>query len=217
MKTPTLVIHGALDYRVPDEQGLAYYNTLKARGVDARLLWFPDENHWILKPRNSKLWYGEFFDWLRARTRSTGGRNRSTRRPAAGRASRRCTAGTSSATLRPPPTTDARRHADRLLLHAARRQAEGLGQGVPDAARSDAGRRDRAVGRRVLLPGAHHAGQGRGPVRQVRPRLRRLLQGRRAADRLHAGHAARLAAQDARARAQRPRRRRRSRRWAGTS
>jgi dipeptidyl aminopeptidase/acylaminoacyl peptidase len=64
MTTPTLVIHGALDYRVPDAQGLAYYNTLKARGVDARLLWFPDENHWVLKPRNSKLWYGEFFAWL---------------------------------------------------------------------------------------------------------------------------------------------------------
>ena len=64
MSTPTLVIHGALDYRVPDAQGLAYYNTLKARGVDARLLWFPDENHWVLKPRNSKLWYGEFFAWL---------------------------------------------------------------------------------------------------------------------------------------------------------
>ena len=65
MQTPTLVIHGALDYRVPDAQGLAYYNTLKAKGVDARLVWFPDENHWILKPRNSKLWYGEFFGWLR--------------------------------------------------------------------------------------------------------------------------------------------------------
>ena len=65
MSTPTLVIHGALDYRVPDQQGLAYYNTLKARGVDARLLWFPDENHWILKPRNSKLWYTEYFNWLK--------------------------------------------------------------------------------------------------------------------------------------------------------
>lgn len=64
MQTPTLVIHGALDYRVPDAQGLAYYNTLKARGVDARLLWFPDENHWILKPRNSVLWHQEFFAWL---------------------------------------------------------------------------------------------------------------------------------------------------------
>jgi dipeptidyl aminopeptidase/acylaminoacyl peptidase len=65
MATPTLVIHGALDYRVPDAQGLAYYNTLKAKGVDARLVWFPDENHWILKPRNSKLWYDEFFGWLK--------------------------------------------------------------------------------------------------------------------------------------------------------
>jgi dipeptidyl aminopeptidase/acylaminoacyl peptidase len=65
MATPTLVIHGALDYRVPDQQGLAYYNTLKARGVDARLLWFPDENHWVLKPRNSRLWYGEYFAWLK--------------------------------------------------------------------------------------------------------------------------------------------------------
>ena len=66
MKTPTLVIHGLLDYRVPDSQGLAYYNTLKARGIAARLLWFPDENHWILKPRNSRMWYEEFFGWLRA-------------------------------------------------------------------------------------------------------------------------------------------------------
>jgi dipeptidyl aminopeptidase/acylaminoacyl peptidase len=64
MRTPTLVVHGALDYRVPDQQGLAYYNTLKARGVDARLLWFPDENHWILKPRNARLWHEEFFAWL---------------------------------------------------------------------------------------------------------------------------------------------------------
>ena len=66
MTTPTLVIHGALDYRVPDGQGLAYYNTLQARGIDARLLWFPDENHWILKPRNSRMWHQEFFAWLKA-------------------------------------------------------------------------------------------------------------------------------------------------------
>jgi dipeptidyl aminopeptidase/acylaminoacyl peptidase len=66
MKTPTLVSHGALDYRVPDQQGLAYYNTLKARGVPARLLWFPDENHWILKPRNSQQWHEEFFAWLKS-------------------------------------------------------------------------------------------------------------------------------------------------------
>jgi dipeptidyl aminopeptidase/acylaminoacyl peptidase len=76
MKTPTLVIHGALDYRVPDAQGLAYYNTLKARGVDARLLWFPDENHWVLKPANSKVWYGEFFAWLARYTQVPAGRKR---------------------------------------------------------------------------------------------------------------------------------------------
>ena len=66
MNTPTLVIHGAQDYRVPDCNGLAYYNTLKARGVDARLLWFADENHWVLKPQNSLLWYREFMAWLDA-------------------------------------------------------------------------------------------------------------------------------------------------------
>jgi len=65
MRTPTLIIHGQLDYRVPDAQGLAYYNTLKALGVSARLVWFPDENHWVLKPRNSKLWHEEFFNWLK--------------------------------------------------------------------------------------------------------------------------------------------------------
>jgi dipeptidyl aminopeptidase/acylaminoacyl peptidase len=64
MTTPTLVTHGAQDFRVPDCNGLAYYNTLKAKGVDARLLWFPDENHWVLKPRNSRLWYAEFAAWL---------------------------------------------------------------------------------------------------------------------------------------------------------
>jgi dipeptidyl aminopeptidase/acylaminoacyl peptidase len=65
MATPTLVMHGALDYRVPDGQGLQYYNTLKARKVPARMVFFPDENHWILKPQNSRLWYREFFAWLK--------------------------------------------------------------------------------------------------------------------------------------------------------
>ncbi|MDE2564673.1 MAG: S9 family peptidase [Burkholderiales bacterium] len=68
MRTPTLVIHGAQDFRVPDCNGLAYYNTLKALGVEARLLWFPDENHWVLKPRNSRQWYGEFLDWVEQHT-----------------------------------------------------------------------------------------------------------------------------------------------------
>jgi dipeptidyl aminopeptidase/acylaminoacyl peptidase len=62
--TPTLVIHGELDYRVPATQALQYYNTLKAKDVPARLVWFPDENHWILKPQNSRLWYAEFFAWV---------------------------------------------------------------------------------------------------------------------------------------------------------
>ncbi|HXR56680.1 MAG TPA: S9 family peptidase [Casimicrobiaceae bacterium] len=63
-KTPTLVIHGELDYRVPATQGLQYYNSLKAKDVPARLVYFPDENHWILKPQNSMLWHREFFAWL---------------------------------------------------------------------------------------------------------------------------------------------------------
>ncbi len=63
-KTPTLVIHGELDYRVPATQALQYYDTLKAKKVPARLVYFPDENHWILKPQNSRLWYREFFDWV---------------------------------------------------------------------------------------------------------------------------------------------------------
>lgn len=61
--TPTLVMHGELDYRVPYYQGLAYYNTLRARSIPSRLVFFPDENHWILKPQNSKLWYHEFTGW----------------------------------------------------------------------------------------------------------------------------------------------------------
>ena len=73
MRTPTLVIHGLLDYRVPDSQGLAYYNTLKGKEIPTRLVFFPDENHWILKPQNSRLWYAEFFAWLE-RFVETGGK-----------------------------------------------------------------------------------------------------------------------------------------------
>ncbi|HET7097133.1 MAG TPA: S9 family peptidase [Casimicrobiaceae bacterium] len=63
-KTPTLVIHGEQDFRVPATQALQYYDTLKAKKVPARLVYFPDENHWILKAQNSRLWYREFFAWL---------------------------------------------------------------------------------------------------------------------------------------------------------
>jgi dipeptidyl aminopeptidase/acylaminoacyl peptidase len=64
-KTPTLVIHGERDFRVPVTQGIELYGVLKAMGVDARLVDYPDENHWILKPRNSMHWYGEVLGWLR--------------------------------------------------------------------------------------------------------------------------------------------------------
>jgi dipeptidyl aminopeptidase/acylaminoacyl peptidase len=63
-KTPTLVMHGEKDFRVPITQGMEYYNTLRIKGVPTRFVYFPDENHWILKPQNSRLWHREFFAWL---------------------------------------------------------------------------------------------------------------------------------------------------------
>jgi dipeptidyl aminopeptidase/acylaminoacyl peptidase len=62
--TPTLVLHGERDFRVPITQGLAYFNTLRQKGVPTRLVYFPDENHWILKPNNSLVWHREVFAWL---------------------------------------------------------------------------------------------------------------------------------------------------------
>ncbi|MBL7188241.1 MAG: S9 family peptidase [Phycisphaerae bacterium] len=63
-KTPMLVIHGALDFRVADTQGLATFNALQRRGIPSKLLYFPDENHWILKPANSILWHETVIGWL---------------------------------------------------------------------------------------------------------------------------------------------------------
>lgn len=63
-ETPMLVIHGEKDYRVPVTQGLECYGVLKAMGIPARLVYFPDENHWVLKPRNSLFWYGEVMGWF---------------------------------------------------------------------------------------------------------------------------------------------------------
>jgi dipeptidyl aminopeptidase/acylaminoacyl peptidase len=63
-KTPTLVLHGEKDFRVPVTQGLEYYNTLRQKGVPTRLVYFPDENHWVLKPQNALLWHREVFAWL---------------------------------------------------------------------------------------------------------------------------------------------------------
>lgn len=63
-RTPMLVIHGEQDFRVPVEQGIATFTALQRRGVESRLLVFPDENHWVLKPENSVLWHQTVFDWL---------------------------------------------------------------------------------------------------------------------------------------------------------
>ena len=61
---PTLVIHGELDFRVPYSQGLELFTALQMQKVPSKLLIFPDEGHWVLKPQNSLLWYKTFIDWL---------------------------------------------------------------------------------------------------------------------------------------------------------
>jgi dipeptidyl aminopeptidase/acylaminoacyl peptidase len=63
-KTPMLVIHGGQDFRVVETQGIASFNALQRRGIPSRFLYFPDENHWILKPANSVLWHETVLGWL---------------------------------------------------------------------------------------------------------------------------------------------------------
>jgi dipeptidyl aminopeptidase/acylaminoacyl peptidase len=63
-KTPTLVVHGELDYRVPVGEGLQMFTALQRMGVASKLLYFPDEGHWVLKPKNSELWYRTVIEWL---------------------------------------------------------------------------------------------------------------------------------------------------------
>jgi len=63
-KTPMLVVHGALDFRVVETQGIATFTALQRRGIPSKLLYFPDENHWVLKPANSILWHETVFGWL---------------------------------------------------------------------------------------------------------------------------------------------------------
>lgn len=65
IKTPVLVTHGALDYRVPETQGFGLFTALQRRGVPSRLVLFPDENHWILKPDNRRVWWNEMHAWLK--------------------------------------------------------------------------------------------------------------------------------------------------------
>ena len=62
--TPMLVIHGELDYRIPYPEGIGAFTALQRRGIASRLLVFPDENHWVLKPANSMLWYHSVLGWL---------------------------------------------------------------------------------------------------------------------------------------------------------
>jgi dipeptidyl aminopeptidase/acylaminoacyl peptidase len=63
-KTPTLVIHGQLDYRLDVSQGFDLFTTLQRLKVPSKMLYFPDEGHWVLKPQNSRLWYKTVNDWV---------------------------------------------------------------------------------------------------------------------------------------------------------
>ena len=62
--TPTLVSHGELDFRVPIGEAFQLFTALQRRGVPSKMLYFPDEGHWVLKPQNSRLWYQTVGDWL---------------------------------------------------------------------------------------------------------------------------------------------------------
>jgi len=63
-KTPTLVIHGGNDFRVVETQGIATFTALQRKGVPSRFLHYPDENHWVVKPQNSRLWHREVLGWM---------------------------------------------------------------------------------------------------------------------------------------------------------
>jgi dipeptidyl aminopeptidase/acylaminoacyl peptidase len=68
-KTPTLVVHGGKDYRIVESQGLSTFTALQRKGIPSRLLYFPDEGHFVLKPQNSQRWYAEVLGWLDTWTR----------------------------------------------------------------------------------------------------------------------------------------------------
>ena len=63
-KTPMLVVHGGQDFRVVETQGIGSFNVLQRRGIPSKFLYFPDENHWVLKPANSILWHETVIGWL---------------------------------------------------------------------------------------------------------------------------------------------------------
>jgi len=64
-KVPMLIVHGQLDYRIPVEQGLAAFTALQRQGIKSQFLYFPDENHWVLKPQNSVQWHDTVNAWLK--------------------------------------------------------------------------------------------------------------------------------------------------------
>ena len=64
-KVPMLVVHSQLDYRIPVEQGIAAFTALQRKGIESKYLYFPDENHWVLKPQNSLLWHDTVNAWLK--------------------------------------------------------------------------------------------------------------------------------------------------------
>ena len=68
-KTPMLVIHGGLDYRVVDTQGISTFTALQRMGIPSQFLYFPDENHWVLKPANSKQWHATVLAWIQRWTK----------------------------------------------------------------------------------------------------------------------------------------------------
>lgn len=72
--TPMLVVQGELDFRVPGEQGLGMFTALQRQGVESRLLWFPDEGHWVLKPKNSALWWNTVLDWVDSHRKQVSGK-----------------------------------------------------------------------------------------------------------------------------------------------
>ncbi|UWZ85615.1 S9 family peptidase [Occallatibacter riparius] len=71
-KTPTLVVHGQLDYRLDVSEGLQLFDTLQLRHVPSQMLYFPDEGHWVLKPQNSQLWYKTVNAWVDKWTKASG-------------------------------------------------------------------------------------------------------------------------------------------------
>ena len=64
-KTPIMIVQGGRDYRVPIEQGLQAFQAAQLRGIKSRLIYIPDENHWVLSPQNALVWQHEFFKWLK--------------------------------------------------------------------------------------------------------------------------------------------------------